>query len=68
MPRPDEKRPLEMGPSAGRKVGTVPDVESRVTPTNVENKVPCRWEAPIPEWLWTWAGLVKVGRDKHSSG
>ena len=54
----------DMRPMTGRKEGTAPDTKSRVTGTDAANKIRCRWGAPIPEWLWAWAGVVKVERDE----
>ena len=57
----------DMGPMTGRKAGTTPDTKSPVTRSVVANKIRCRWGAPIPEWLWAWAGLIKVGRDEDEN-
>ena len=68
MPRPDEAKLLEMRPVTGTKAGAEQDRESRVKPADVEHKVPCQWEAPVPDWLWAWAGVVKVEREKDVNG
>jgi hypothetical protein len=56
-----------MGPMAGRKAGTTPEAKSQVTRTDAANKIRCRWGAPVPERLWAWAGLIKVGRDEDEN-
>jgi hypothetical protein len=53
----------DTGPTTGRKAGTTSDTDARLTRSIVANKIRCRWGAPIPEWLWAWAGLIQVGRD-----
>jgi hypothetical protein len=67
MSRPDEAGLMETEPMGGKKAGTGVDMKPRATPTEIDRKVPCRWEAPIPEWLWAWAGLVRVRRDRDEN-
>jgi len=68
MPRPDEAKVLQMRPVTGTKAGAGQDRESRVMPADAEYKVPCQWEAPVPDWLWAWAGMVKVKKEKAENG
>ena len=42
--------------------------ETEPRATTPEHKLPCQWEAPVPEWLWAWAGIVKVEKEKDENG